>query len=316
MKIKLIIAGTSILAAGIAGFYAVNNSVNSSDFESSSITQEENVEKKKGQLKTDLNESKKSSAIASKTTDIKAKAKRIKVSEDLYKNVNAEDDYIRLNDTERSESLNDLYFKASYRRLKDQHKVLFRRLNLTEEEDLRLAKLLHEKGAVKNLNPRYLINPNLSDKEEQKAEYERLESEMGNLTKSLDTEIEELLGEDYATYEQYTELQKEYWQLSRVEGIGAQDKNDLVFNNDEQDELAQYMHDSYQDFNTEKRGWERAIRESKESAYEFLNEMENLNKNLIAEAPANETQKQALRVLYKGQYEHFRRMVHKIYPAK
>lgn len=311
MNIKLVIIGIFLIAAGMTGFYLDNvGSTESSTAEAEPKSQVEPTDMK-GQARLKLIEKE-----IVETSEKPKVEQRIKLKEDFFEADNQQVDFVRLNDTERSETLNELYFKASFKQLKDQHKVLFRRLNLSKEDEYRLGKLLHEKRALKNLNVWSLLPPGMADEEERKAEAARLEKEMANMSKSLDAEMEDLLGEDHSTYEQYAAFQKEYWQLSRVESIGALNENDLIFSDSEQDELAQYMHDSYQEFNIEKRGWERAIRESKESAYGFLDEMKELNKNLIADAPADETQKQALRVLYQGQYEHFQRMVHRIYPAK
>ena len=306
MNIKLVMIGICLIAAGMTGFYLDNREA------IQTLTSEASAHDQAEVLNKSVEE--RVNTKQTKTIESPKKEKRIKIAEDSFEEENEDEEFIRLNDTERSETLNDLYFKASFKQLKDQHKVLFRRLDLSEEDEYKLGKILHEKRALKNLNVWSLLPPGMKSEEARKEESKRLEREMANMRKSLDLEMEELLGEEHSTYEQYAALQKEYWQLSRVESIGAINEHDLIFSDAEQDELAQYMNDSYKDFNTEKRGWERAIRESKESAYEFLDEMRELNKDLIADAPADETQKQALKVLYQGQYEHFQRMVHRIYP--
>jgi len=310
MNIKLVLVGICFLVAGISGFFLVDNETTERNLSETPLPK-----KLKSIEKTVKDSSKIYTNKKVKISEKPKEEKRIKTQE-YSESLDEEEPVERLTETERSETLNDLYFKASYKQLKDQHKVLFRRLNLSEEDEYKLAKILHEIRALKNLRVGSLLPPGITDENEREQEITRLQSEIGNMSKSLDLDMEELLGEDHSKYEQYEAFQKEYWQLSRVESIGTLNEHDLIFNDVEQDELAQYMHDSYKEFNTDKRGWERAIRESKESAYEFLDDMKELNESLIADAPANQTQKQALKIIYKGQFDHFQRMVHRIYPSK
>ncbi len=219
---------------------------------------------------------------------------REEVTEEFVQN------YPDFSEEEETKSELELKLEETSVKVKQKNKALFKRLNLSEEDEQKFTEMLAEKEMVKNMSPRGLSGEEKEDFNHQK----------NNLMNDINQDIADFLGDDQELYENFQGLEKEYNQLMNVE-----DDIESVGGIDEftQDELAQFMNESYLPFNKYHQGWKKAIAESQESAESFLTGMKELNEEIINNAPIENDQKIILEKIYDNQYNHFSKLVDEMY---
>jgi hypothetical protein len=200
----------------------------------------------------------------------------------------------------KDEYLNDPKAEAVLDQVKMKNKPLFKRLNLSKEDEQEFAEILTQKEMLKKISLRGLAD---TDKEE-------LNDQKKSLMNDINEDIADLLGDDQEQYEVFEGLEKEYNQL-----LNAEESIESVGGIDEftQDELAQYMNVSYKPFNEYHNGWEKAISESQENAENFLSEIKELNDEIINNAPVKDYQKAVLEKIYEEQYNHLKSRIDEKY---
>ena len=200
-------------------------------------------------------------------------------------------------DVDRVRFLYENFVRNRTHGIKKRHEMLFKRLNLNEEESRQLAKLMVDRNVVSQIDIDKELKLELAEEEREEFEIKKIE-----MREDLDAQIADFLGDEYEVFIAYKEKQIQY-------DIIRDFSDDMVkqgdFDISKQDELADYMYQSRKSHEMFFENDEIHLRQSKESAEQFLKSVRERYDEMIANAPVSEGQQQVLANFLNGVYRRY-----------